>query len=235
MKKTKRPKLVFGNYKCLYEWIRRVSTTDDPDNDPNVRVKTVDNNGDVVTQWTHDSKHSYKYIRMHLSSDKVRKIESFGRMLVCYDLFKLSKFIGTKDKPFWLINYKGSDSMTGRCRSDLFRILSDGHNVFGKGDQGTDQFAYVPDHLIDVMPSDIHNNWPSYVESFHKRIAQIGDWMGSWLTANADMALKCVVDEYVQLGTYVGRQVSATDMDNRVTDAKMNIKTKQVLQKLKEK
>jgi len=235
MKKTKRPKLVYGNYKCLYEWIKRVSTSVDPDNDPDVRVKTVEASGDFVTQWKRDSKYSYFYTKIHPSSSAVRKIESLGRVIQCYDLFKLSKFIGTKDKPFWLINYKGSDSMTGRCRADLFRILTDGHNVFGTGDKGTDQFAYVQDELLDVSVSDIQTNWPAYVESFHKRIAHVGGWTGSWLATHADLALKCVVDEYVQLGTYVGQPVSATDMDNHVTDAKMNIKTKQVLQKLKEK
>jgi hypothetical protein len=234
-KKAKRPKLVFGNHTCLYEWIRRISISDDPDNDPDVRVKTVEASGDVVTKWERDSGSSYSYVRMHPSSGDVRKIESLGRIIRCYDLFKLSKFIGSKDKPFWLINYKGSDSMTGRCRSELFRILVDGQNVFGRGAEGTDQFAFVPDQLMDVMPSDIHNNWPAYVESFRERVAEIGGWTGSWTAANSGLALRCVVDEYVQLGTYVGQQVSASDLDNWVTDAKMNIKAREVLKKLKEK
>jgi hypothetical protein len=234
-KKTKRPKLVFGNYNCLYEWIKRVSISDDPDNDPNVMVKTVEASGDIVTQWQRDEGHSFSYTRMHSSSGGVRKIESFGRVLKCYDLFKLSKFIGSKDRPFWLINYKGSDSVTGRCRTDLFRILTDGLNVFGKGDVGTDQFAYVPDPLLDVMPSDIHNNWSAYVESFRERVADIGGWTGSWSVSHSSLALKCIVDEYVQLGTYVGKQVSASDLENWVTDAKMNLQARQVLKKLKEK
>jgi hypothetical protein len=85
------------------------------------------------------------------------------------------------------------------------------------------------------MPSDRHNNWPAYVESFRERVAEIGGWTGSWTTSNSGLALECVVDEYVQLGTYVGQQVSASDLDNWVTDAKMNIKAREVLKKLKEK
>ena len=234
-KKAKRPKLVFGNHYCLYEWIKRISTSDDPDNDPDVRVKTVEASGDVATQWKRDPESSYTYTRMHPSSGQVRKIESLGRIIRCYDLFKLSKFIGSKDKPFWLINYKGGDSMTGRCRSELFQILTSGQNVFGRGAEGTDQFAFVPDHLMDVMPSDIHNSWPAYVESFRERVACIGDWTNPWCTGNSVMALKCVVGEYVQLGTHVGQQVSASDLDNWVTDAKMNINARKVLKKLKEK
>lgn len=232
MKKTKRPKLVFGNHRCLCEWVQRVSISDDPDNDPLVLVKTAETGGDIATQHCYHRTNGYSYVRVHPSSSGVRKLESFGRVMTSYDLFKLSKFIGSKDRPFWLINYKGSDSMAGRCRSDLFRILTDGNGSLFKG---TNQFAFVPDHLVDVMPSDIEANWSTYVQSFRNRIEDISKWTGRWIRLHTGLALQCVVDEYVQLGTYIGKQVSAQDLQTEVDAAKTCLTAKEVLSKLKEK
>lgn len=234
MKKTKRPKLVFGNYKCLWEWVHRIRKSQDPDNDPDLLVKSGENTGDVASQWKRDRHNNGNYVRMHPSSDKVRKIESHGRVLMCYESFKLSKFIGHYFEPFWLINFHGSDSMTSRCRSDLFSILV-GASCWDKKEYETDQFAFVPNHLLDVMPDDIKNNWEAYKESFRYRIRHVGQETGSWVTAHSDTMLKCVVEEYVNLGTYVGVKVAASDFDNEVADAKLNIQTRQVIKKLKEK
>ena len=232
--KTKRPKLVFGNYRCLWEWAHRTRKSKDPDNDPDLLVKSGEHAGDVAAQWRHGSNNTGIYIRMHPSSGPVRKIESHGRILMCYESFKLAKFIGHMGEPFWLINYHGSDSMTSRCRSDLFSILVGGHG-YDKHEFETDQFAFVPNHLLDAMPEDIKNNWEAYRVSFRDRIRHVGQETGSWIVSNSNTVLRCVVEEYVNLGTYVGVKVAASDFDNEVTDAKMNIEMRQVLKKLKEK
>jgi hypothetical protein len=124
--------------------------------------------------------------------------------------------------------------MTSRCRSDLFSILVGGSS-YDKYEFDTDQFAFVPDHLLDVMPEDIKNNWEAYKESFRYRIRHVGQETGYWATAHSGTMLKCVVEEYVNLGTYVGVKAAASDFDNEVADAKMNMQTRQVLKKLKEK
>ena len=85
------------------------------------------------------------------------------------------------------------------------------------------------------MPEDIKNNWEAYRVSFRDRIRHVGQETGSWIVSNSNTVLRCVVEEYVNLGTYVGVKVAASDFDNEVTDAKMNIEMRQVLKKLKEK
>ena len=235
MKKQKRPKLVFGNYACLREWVWRTSASEDPDNDPNLLVKTTDAGYDVASTWVRQPDMGWKYTSMHPCGSPVRKIESLGRILLTYDIFPLVMFLGNKDKPFWLINGKGADSMTSRCRKDLHTVLTNDFRPMQVGDSGTDQFAFVTNVPMPTCAEDIHSEWEGYTRSFIERIEQIGARCSTWLAQHADIAFVSVAKEYEMLGTYVGRRVCATDLKDHIAKSRDNLNAQKVLRKLKEK
>jgi hypothetical protein len=237
MKKQKRAKLVFGNYACLREWVWRTTESEDPDTDPSLLVKTAESGCDVAHQWKRIKNNlDWEYVSMHPCGGPVRKIESFGRLIKTYDSFPLAKFLGNKDNPFWLINYNGADSMTSRCRKDLFTILVNDFRPKQVNESSTDQFAFVPEPLFHVTADNIHRNWQSYVDSFIERIEEIGKRCNTWLSSHSELAFQSVAREYVQLGRYVGKSaVSIADLAEHVTKARDNLNAQKVLRKLKEK
>ena len=234
-KKVKRPKLVFGNYACLREWVQRTSVSDDPDIDPDILVKTAETGYDSVSSWQRDGS-DWKYTHMHPCGSPVRKIESFGRLIKTYETFPLAKFLGNKDNPFWLISDQGADTMTTRCRGDLFTVLTRDFIPKQVKETGTNQFAFVPESLLNVTADHISRNWPSYVDSFVHRIEQIGSLCNRWIAAHSETAFQSVTGEYIQLGRYVGKSsVSIRDLADHITKARENLNAQRVLRKLKEK
>lgn len=234
-KKAKRPKLVFGNYACLREWVRRTSVSEDPDNDPNLLVKTTDAGYDVASTWSRDNGCNWKYTSLHPCGSPVRKIESFGRMIMTYDIFRLAYFMGNKDNPFWLINCKGADSMTSRVRKDLHAILTRDFLPKQVDDTGTDQFAFIPDELLPATPERINRDWDVFTDSFVERIEQIGSRCTTWMSQHSELAFVSVAKEYEMLGNYVGRRVCATDLKDHIAKSRENLNAQLVLRKLKEK
>jgi hypothetical protein len=236
MKKQKRPKLVFGNYACLREWVWRTSASEDPDNDPNLLVKTTDAGYDVASTWKRQSDGGWKYTSMHPCGSPVRKIESLGRVVLTYDIFPLAMFLGNKDKPFWLINGKGADSMTSRCRKDLHTVLTNDFLPKQVGVSSTDQFAFVTDVPMPTCAEDIHSEWEAYTQNvFVNRIEQIGSRCTTWMAMHSELAFTSVTNEYLALGKYVGQSVSATDLSEHIDKARNSLNAQKVLRKLKEK
>lgn len=235
MKKQKRPKLVFGNYACLREWVWRTSASEDPDNDPNLLVKTTDAGYDVASNWRRQSDGDWMYTSMHPCGSPVRKIESFGRMVLTYDVFRLAYFLGNKDNPFWLINCKGADSMTSRCRKDLHTVLTNDFRPRQVGESGTDQFAFIPDELLPTTSERISRDWDAFTDSFVERIEQIGSRCTTWMAQHAELAFTSVTNEYLALGKYVGKSVSSADLSEHIDKARNNLNAQKVLRKLKEK
>lgn len=234
-KKVKRPKLVFGNYACLREWVWRTSVSEDPDNDPNLLVKTAETGYDSVSSWQRDGS-DWKYTHIHPCGSPVRKIESFGRIIKTYDTFPLAKFLGNKENPFWLISDQGADTMTTRCRGDLFRVLTRDFLPKQVKETGTNQFAFVPESLLNITAEQISRIWPSYVDSFVHRIEQIGISCNRWIATHSETAFQSVAGEYIQLGRYVGKSsVSIRDLADHIIKARENLNAQKVLRKLKEK
>lgn len=237
--KTKkvRPKLVFGNYKCVQEWVHRAAVSDDPDNDPNLLVRSSETGGNIFPIHNRDRSLNWRYTSMHPTTDIVRKIESHGRKLYSYGSFFVAKLLGQKDRSFWLINSKDSDSMSSRTRSDLFRVLTQRFVPNTASVTRTDQFAFVPEHLLDVTAEQIKDRWDEYLSMYRKRIEDIGNNFNPWVAEyHSDLALRTVAKEYGTLGKYVGvHAVGAYHLESSIMVAKEKLTAAAVLKKLKEK
>lgn len=235
-KKAKRPKLVFGHHGCLQQWVWRTKASEDVENDPQVRVMTAETAGDIVHLWARLQGVDWEYTCMHPSGGPIRKLESHGRILKAFGLLPLAKFIGDKDNPFWLINYQGADSVTMRCRGDLFRVLRSQYqpNELTEAENSTNQFAFVPNELIDVTPKQIASNWGDYCKSFLERIDSI-DGSSRWLAQYLDLVFKSITKEYLALGKFVGAVVNKQDLSEQIEATKKKVTAKNVLRKLKEK
>ena len=235
-KKAKRPKLVFGHHGCLQQWVWRTQASEDVDNDPQVRVMTAETAGNIAHLWARLEGVNWEYTCMHPSGGPIRKLESHGRILKAFGLLTLAKFIGDKDNPFWLINYQGADSITMRSRSELFRVLRCQYqpNALTEAKNSTDQFAFVPNELIDVTPKQIASNWGDYCKSFLERIDSI-DGSNRWAATHIDLVFKSITKEYLALGKFVGAVVNKQDLSEQMEVTKKKVIAKNVLRKLKEK
>lgn len=173
---------------------------------------------------------------MHPSGGPIRKLESHGRILKSFGLLPLAKFIGDKDNPFWLINYRGADSVTMRCRNELFRALNSEYHpdVAAGAENNTNRFAFVPNELIDVTPKQIASNWGDYCKSFLERIDSV-DGLNRWLVTHLDLVFRSVTKEYLALGNFVGAVVNEQDLSEQIEATKKKVTAKNVLRKLKEK
>jgi hypothetical protein len=241
-KKPKKEKLVFGNYKCLQQWINRTIASPDPDNDPSVRVMSAPVSPNYGSQWTRETDPSGKYpygnivyTEFHmLGSPDVRKIESHGCDLVAYGCYNVAQFIGTQEEPFYLINYDNCDSQCIRIKTELYQILGGGHSHDVPHDLRK-RFAIIPS-MGFAERWLIRADWGKYLSFYKQKIQNVYKANPhGWLAVNLDLCLDSLTREYVNLGTFVNASPDPKDLEEECEMARKHINTKRVLAKLKEK